>query len=39
MRKAQMMLLASLEISTSSGKLREFLWSMILLYVPTSESA
>lgn len=38
-RKAQMMLLASLEMSTSSGKLREFLWSMILLYVPTRESA
>lgn len=38
-RKAQMMLFASLEMSTSSGKLREFLWSMILLYVPTRESA
>lgn len=30
-RKAQMIFLAFLEMSTSSGKLREFLWSMILL--------
>ena len=38
-RKAQMRFLASLVMSLSSGKVRAFLWFMILLYVPTSESA
>ena len=38
-RKAQMRDLALRDISTSSGNDNEFLWSMILPYVPTSESA
>ena len=38
-RKEQMRCLALSEISVSSGKASELLWSMILPYVPTSESA
>lgn len=38
-KKAHMRFFACLEISASSGKHSEFLWSIILLYVPTSESA
>ena len=38
-RNEHMRLLALGEISISSGNPSEFLWSIILPYVPTSESA
>lgn len=38
-KKEQMRCLASFEISTSSGNVREFLWSIIFPYVPTREAA
>lgn len=38
-RKAFIKFWASIDISMSEGKLSERWWSMILPYVPTSESA